>query len=105
MERRRGSIYEQPTLTLVADKTVQVLGKESVHFFDSNKLARSHLAIGLEPYRDRIANASQGYAAELVHFNPLKEWPLVKEMIVDTGCGNFTKPSDKPPRPSWMSAH
>ena len=76
-----------------------------MHFFDSNKLARSHLGIGLEPYRDRIANASQGYAAELVHFNPLKEWPLVKEMVVDTGCGNFTKPSDKPPRPSWMSAH
>jgi hypothetical protein len=104
MEGKRGSIYEQPTLTLVADKTVQVLGSQSVHFFDSDKLARSHLITGLEPYRQRLANLSFGYAAELIHFNPLKEWPLVKEMVIDAGCGKFAEPENKKKttKPSWL---
>ena len=89
---KKGSIFEQPSLTLVSDSTQQALGGSAVHFFDGEMLARSHLVGGVEPYRQNITNGS-GYAADLVHFNPLKEWPLVKEMIVDTGCGNFRQPA------------
>lgn len=85
-----GSIYEQPALTLVSDSMQQVLGHDAVHFFDSGMLARSHLVGGVEPYRSHLKR--YGYAAELVHFNPYKEWPLVEEMVVDAGCGQFERP-------------
>ena len=98
----RAASIDASSLTLVADRTQQVLGPSSVHYFDSNRLARSHLRIGLEPYRQRLANRSFGYAADLVHFNPLKEWPLVQEMVVDAGCGFFPQPLNRPPRPDWM---
>lgn len=91
--RGKGSIYEQPSLTLTADNTQSVVGKESVHFWDSDMLLRSHLHGGLQKYRNNLGE--KGYAADLVHINPLKQWNLVDELVVRAGCANFTKKSLK----------
>ena len=91
-----GSIYEQPSLTLTAKYTQSVLGEETVHFWDSSMLLRSHLQGGLSRYRQNIKE--NGFAAELVHVNPLKQWDLVEEFVVKPACGNFTRNSlTRPP--------
>ena len=89
--RGRGSIYEQPSLTLTAESTQSVVGKESVHFWDSEMLLRSHLRGGLTKYRRNMEE--YGYAADLIHVDPLKQWDLVDEFVVNAGCGNFTRKS------------
>lgn len=89
--RGRGSIYEQPSLTLTAKYTQSVVGAETIHFWDSSMLLRSHLQGGLSRYRQNLKE--KGYAANLVHVNPLKQWNLVEEFVVEPGCGNFTRNS------------
>jgi hypothetical protein len=65
------------------------LGDNVLFCYDENRLLRIHLAKGLDVFRNNYLE--KGYAAELIHINPLKDWNLVEEFVIKTGCGNFTR--------------
>ena len=86
---KRGSIFEQPSLTLVVKAISKTIGDKVFFSYDENRLLRIHLAKGLDIFRNNYL--IKGYAAELIHINPLKDWDFVEEFVINTGCGNFSQ--------------